>query len=169
VNQESNQKSIYVRKIHPEGSVRAKRTANVPTSLSLSNPIKIDSKSRRFLFFRDYREWGSKTRIMVQKIDSSTGNFVRDPKAFTPFMSGPCSLCSLQSVAVAPRGNIVFYIDFDTSCSENILKAQIFSPKTDTKINLPQTLIGCDRIPGEGNGGWVWDGIYGIDVVQFEH
>ncbi|MCI0615867.1 hypothetical protein L0244_23020 [bacterium] len=167
-NEELNQKVIHVRSLNPLGSLKVKQTDDVPVSLSLSDAIEIDSKLDRFLFYRDYRQWGSRNRIMMQKIDGSTGKFVGGPRVFAPFKSTPCYLCFLQSVAVSPGGNIVFYIDFDDSCRKNVLKAQMMNPRTGKKIKASQLIIGCNQIPGEGDFGWVQDGIYGIDIAQFE-
>lgn len=174
-----SQRFFQVRKLHPAGPIKVKQIPNHPLSLALSNPINVASNSHsagpvagshRFLFFRDFPNWEEfqSTRIVMQKIDDSTGKFIGPMKVFTTTTKNLNKVCCVgdqfyQSVAVSPAADIIFYSDFDASCGKNVLKAQVFNPQKQTKIGQPQLLIGCGQLVNIFN-----DGIYGIDVVQFE-
>lgn len=172
-----SQRFIQVRKFPPAGPIRVKQTANIPVSLSLSDPIKTASRSPsagsvagtyRFLFFRAFGdlEQIQSTRILVQKIENSTGNFVGAPRTFTITARSAFKECCvthkfLQSVAVTPGADVVFYTEFDASCGKNILRGQVFNAQRGTKIGRPQLLIGCSQMTTNQVG------ISGIDVAQF--
>lgn len=169
---------IHVRKRFPARPIRVRQTPDVRLSLALSDPVKIALNANsagsvagtyRFLFFRPFQdlEQFQSTQILMQRIDDSTGNFVGPPRTFATTTQNLKTCCVtdkyLQSISVSPGADVVFYTEFDASCAKNVLKGQVFDPQKSTKIGKLQLLIGCSQIPVVSH-----DGIFGIDVAQFE-
>jgi len=166
---------IRVRAIHPDGPINVLHVQDLISSLAVTGPIGLDSHSqsagsfalsKRFLFFRAWRIFGSdlKSGVMMQKIDN-TGKFIGVPKIFTQFKIGsdaifPGFYTLQRTVTVVPDGNIVFFTEWDTSCNKNALKAQVLNPQSGAKVGPSQSIISCSDLQPGG-------GIFGIDVTKF--
>lgn len=89
---------------------------------------------------------GPVSKIMMQKLDNATGKPIGDPKIFKDFRPTQYiySVHNYKSMAVTPKGNIVFYMQYDESCGKHLLFGQILNPETSKNIGTPQVLVGCD-------------------------
>jgi hypothetical protein len=167
--------SISVWFLRANSPGKGKHTDDYSRSVALSGPISRLStsssapssvKSRRFLFFRTYRDLGNtpaelfapKSRILRQQIDDSTGKFIGQPKVFIDWE--PIEYVNFsQSVAVTPKANLVLYIKDDQSCKKQILMAQVYEPLKKQKVGPPQVVIGCSEV----QSGYL--GVQGIDIA----
>jgi len=162
--------AIGVQKFHPRGPVSLIHLADPPVSLSLSGQLEMRSpaahshaRNYRLLFFRVFRPLpsGLQNRVMEQKIDSTTAEFIGAPVAVTEFGEEESVYFFGQSVAVAPTANVVFYTAWDASCRKRLLWGQLFDPRAGVKVGTPQLLIRCDELPAN-----YYSGIGDIDVVE---
>lgn len=159
---------LRIRTFHPSGVIRQfKHSPDYFYSLTLSDPIVASSSSKpyRLLLYRVVRDdpQGPVSGIMIQKLDNATGKPAGGPKIFKNFEPTQYvySVNNHKSVAVTPKGNIVFYTQYDQSCGKYLLFGQILNPQTSKNIGAPQVLIGCDSSYNRPD-------FQGIDVAELE-
>jgi hypothetical protein len=166
---ESTNNVLRIRTFHPSGIIRQfKQSADYLYSLTLSGAIPASAhytKPYRLLLYRVVRDepQGLVSKIMMQKLDNATGKPLGDPKIFKDFE--PVQYFygeqNYKSVAVTPKGNLVFYTQFDESCGKHLLFGQLFNPETSKNTGAPQVLIGCDSMYNSPD-------FQGIDVAELQ-
>jgi hypothetical protein len=166
---ESTNNVLRSRTFHPSGIIRQfKQSADYLYSLTLSGPIAASahySKPYRLLLYRAIRDdpQGPTTGLMLQKIDNATGKPIGDPKVFKDFRPTQYiyDVHNHKSVAVTPKGNLVFYTQYDESCGKYLLFGQLFNPETSKNVGTPQILVGCDSSYDKAD-------LQGIDVAEVQ-
>ncbi len=121
-------------------------------SPDITNAIEVNSGAAgqtaqkiRYLVYREFRNTGTtsqQSRIMIQTIDDVTGKQIGSAKPLTQFKNAfQATAEAIQSLAIAPNGDLLVFTEYSSACKKMILKA--VNLNGDVTSGPAKTLAGC--------------------------
>ena len=128
-------------------------------SQSLSNPI--ESTGTRYLAYRNFRQPGtsnSKSKVVIQNVDATTGQPLGSPRSITNFAKAiNADAEKLQSIAISPDGGLILYTAWNDECKKQLLFARRLVKAS--SVGTPRVVVGCAQLENYQGG------VYGINLT----
>jgi hypothetical protein len=134
-------------------------------SPDITNAIEVTSAGAtsriRYLVFRSFRNVGTtsqQSQIMIQTIDDVTGKPIGDAKPLTSSVKAFIALAeAIQSIAIAPDGNLMLFTVYSEACKRQILKMVRLA--NSRIVGGATTLVGCSGLAATPAG------VLGLDIM----
>ena len=123
-------------------------------SQSLSNPIESTNRGTaapktgtRYLAYRNFRQPGtsnSRSQVVIQNVDATTGQLQGAPRAITNFAKAMnVAAEKIQSIAISPDGGLILYTAWDNGCKKQVLVARRLA--NGSGVGKPKLLSGANN------------------------